>query len=71
MAASTSYNSSARTSTPISSIVNFGRGGYNKDDDEEDERTSTFAPLTNNGRGGYNKGGDDDDEAEDGRGGYN
>ena len=41
-------------------MVSFGRGGYNKDDDEEDK---------NQGRGGYNRG--DDDDEEDGRGGYN
>jgi hypothetical protein len=57
--------------------VNFGRGGYNKDgDDEEDSfrchgRGGYNGPSTliNCGRGGYNRKGDDDEE--DGRGGYN
>ncbi|KAI9736860.1 MAG: hypothetical protein M1818_005911 [Claussenomyces sp. TS43310] len=61
---------------PPRPTLSFGRGGYNKDgDDEEDNK------FCNHGRGGYNKsnkddederrGSDDDDEAEEGRGGYN
>ena len=61
---------SSSTSTQAPTL--FGRGGYNKgdNDDDDDERTLTLGAPTNFGRGGYNKGGDDDEE-EDGRGGYN
>jgi hypothetical protein len=48
-------------STP-SRMVSFGRGGYNKDDEEE---------IKDQGRGGYNKGEDEEEEANRGRGGYN
>jgi hypothetical protein len=61
-----------------SNFVCFGRGGYNKDgDDEEDSQMINYAGRggynrsgKKGGRGGYNRSGDDDED-EDGRGGYN
>ncbi|TGO24932.1 hypothetical protein BPAE_0091g00090 [Botrytis paeoniae] len=56
---STTYSPST-SSTPL----NFGRGGYNgpnKNDEDED----SFRPTVSSLRRG------DDDEEEDGRGGYN
>jgi hypothetical protein len=66
MAASTSNTFST------TSLILFGRGGYNGPAEDEDERSSssTFGTPMNFGRGGYNRGPDDDEE-EDGRGGYN
>lgn len=67
------------TSQILTTFVCFGRGGYNKDgDDDEDSQMVNSAGRRGynrsgkkSGRGGYNRGPDDDDEAEDGRGGYN
>lgn len=64
------------TASPKASL-SFGRGGYNKDDDDDEKKR-----CINYGRGGYNKDGtssnDDedrcgpgDDDEEDVRGGYN
>jgi hypothetical protein len=67
------------TQTPTT-FVCFGRGGYNKDGDNDDEDSQMINSAgrrgynrsgKKGGRGGYNRGPDDDDEAEDGRGGYN
>jgi len=45
-------------------IVSFGRSGYNKDDDKDDGK--------NYGRSGYNKSGKpDEDDRDYGRSGYN
>lgn len=67
-----------RPHTSTSTSVCFGRGGYNKNGDEEDSQMINYAGRggynrsgKKGGRGGYNRGPDDDDEAEDGRGGYN
>jgi hypothetical protein len=46
--------------TPTTTV--YGRSGYNKDGDEEEN---------NKGRSGYNKDGDDDDDQNKGRSGYN
>jgi hypothetical protein len=68
------------TTQSPSTFVCFGRGGYNKDGDNDDEdsllvncagRRGYNRTGKKGGRGGYNRGPDDDDEAEDGRGGYN
>lgn len=65
------------TTQAPTTFVCFGRGGYNKDGDDDDENTNGAGRGGYNrsgkkgGRGGYNRGPDDDDEAEDGRGGYN
>jgi hypothetical protein len=58
------------TSFTTRSPVAYGRSGYNKDgDDEEDKKCINF------GRSGYNKDGDDDEEDKKfvnfGRSGYN
>ncbi|CAJ2508234.1 Uu.00g094200.m01.CDS01 [Anthostomella pinea] len=54
------------TSSP--SIMNFGRSGYNKDGDNEDD-----GMRLNFGRSGYNKDGDNEDDGFrlSGRSGYN
>ncbi|KAI6089523.1 hypothetical protein F4821DRAFT_256946 [Hypoxylon rubiginosum] len=50
-----------------SNMVNFGRSGYNKDGDSEDDKRSM-----NFGRSGYNKDdGSEDDKKNFGRSGYN
>jgi len=62
-----------------SNFVCYGRGGYNKDGDNDEEsqmvnssgRRGYNRSGKKGGRGGYNRGPDDDDEAEDGRRGYN
>ncbi|KAI1473558.1 hypothetical protein F4774DRAFT_415724 [Daldinia eschscholtzii] len=54
----------AFTFTTVSGPANFGRSGYNKDGDSEDDKR-------NFGRSGYNKDGDDDDKKNFGRSGYN
>ncbi|KAI1648083.1 uncharacterized protein F4817DRAFT_315019 [Daldinia loculata] len=54
----------AFTFTTVSGTANFGRSGYNKDGDSEDDKR-------NFGRSGYNKDGDDDDKKNFGRSGYN
>jgi len=59
---------SSSTSTQAPTL--FGRGGYNGDDDSDDDSRQPSGFPANFGRGGYNKSGDDDEE-EDGRGGYN
>ncbi|KAI9650020.1 hypothetical protein NHQ30_000033 [Ciborinia camelliae] len=70
MAAQSTSSSASNTfsSSPSSTPINYGRGGYNgpnKNDEDED----SFRPIMSSGslrlRGG------DDDEEEDGRGGYN
>ena len=54
----------ACTSFTPATIV-YGRSGYNKDGDNEDDRR-------NYGRSGYNKTGDDEDDGKNyGRSGYN
>ncbi|KAI1375250.1 hypothetical protein F4677DRAFT_446755 [Hypoxylon crocopeplum] len=51
--------------TTVSSMVNQGRSGYNKDGDSEDDKR-------NFGRSGYNKDGDSEDDKKNfGRSGYN
>ncbi|KAI4860074.1 hypothetical protein F4820DRAFT_453252 [Hypoxylon rubiginosum] len=53
------------TSASASGMVNFGRSGYNKDGDSEDDKR-------NFGRSGYNKDGDSEDDKKNfGRSGYN
>ncbi|OTA67374.1 hypothetical protein K449DRAFT_430588 [Hypoxylon sp. EC38] len=52
------------TSTSASQMANFGRSGYNKDGDNEDNKR-------NFGRSGYNKDDSDDDKKSFGRSGYN
>ncbi|KAI1466371.1 uncharacterized protein F4812DRAFT_76625 [Daldinia caldariorum] len=54
----------AFTFTTASGPANFGRSGYNKDGDSEDDKR-------NFGRSGYNKGDDEDDKKNFGRSGYN
>ncbi|KAI2470280.1 hypothetical protein F4781DRAFT_430506 [Annulohypoxylon bovei var. microspora] len=57
MAGFTSTNSTTQ-------MANFGRSGYNKDGDNEDDKR-------NFGRSGYNKDDSDDDKKCFGRSGYN
>ncbi|KAI1214819.1 uncharacterized protein F4807DRAFT_455270 [Annulohypoxylon truncatum] len=52
------------TFTSTSQMANFGRSGYNKDGDNEDNKR-------NFGRSGYNKDDSDDDKKCFGRSGYN
>ncbi|KAI0834558.1 hypothetical protein F5Y06DRAFT_300411 [Hypoxylon sp. FL0890] len=52
------------TFTTTSQMANFGRSGYNKDGDNEDDKR-------NFGRSGYNKDDSDDDKKSFGRSGYN
>jgi hypothetical protein len=68
------------TTQSPTTFVCFGRGGYNKDGDNDVEdsqcvnssgRRGYNRSGKKSGRGGYNRGPGDDDEAEDGRGGYN
>lgn len=64
MAAQTSNTTTFTTTTSPMQPLNFGRGGYNgpnKNDEDED----SFRPIVSSLRRG------DDDEEEDGRGGYN
>ncbi|KAI1776393.1 hypothetical protein F4818DRAFT_440759 [Hypoxylon cercidicola] len=93
---STSYSSSFTTPTPtitmagltfttVSGMVNFGRSGYNKDGDSEDDKRNfgrsgynkddgSEDDKKNFGRSGYNKGNDDEDDSRQfnfGRSGYN
>lgn len=46
---------------PVAAV--YGRSGYNKDGDEEEDQ--------NRGRSGYNKDGDDEEDQNRGRSGYN
>ena len=56
----------SKTTTP-SACVPYGRSGYNKDGDNDDDE------KRNKGRSGYNKDGDNDDDEKRnmGRSGYN